>query len=163
MPRTRAQRRATDGLFVLGDDALRCALTFLTPSVCALGPGATSKAMREVATSRQLEVARKSGSYMLRPPDNGVVDALATAFGTREWPTRAPQHCWGRSLDLSGIRLRVPPTPLRIKVHRVRVEDEPGRQGNAESFKNFNGTLVSRGRLGYYAFPVESPDCSLQT
>ena len=161
MPRTRAQRRATDGLFLLGDDALRCALTFLSPSACALGPGATSKAMREVATSRQLQVARKSGSYTLRPPDHGVVHALATAFGTREWPTRAPQHCWGRQLDLSGIRLRLRPTPLRIKVHRVRREDEPGRQGNAESHANFNGTLVSRGPLGS-AFPVESPDCSLE-
>ncbi len=90
MPRTRAQRRATDGLFVLGDDALRNVLTFLTPSVCALGPGAASRALRELTTSRQLQVARKSGSYTLRPPDNGVVHALATEFGTREWPTRTP-------------------------------------------------------------------------
>ena len=162
MPRTRAQRRATQGLLALGDDPLRCALTFLSVSDCARGPGATSKAMREEVSSKRLMTARTSGAYVLRPPDHGVVHALATAFGTREWPTRAPQHCWGRSLDLSGIRLRVPPTPLRIKVHRVRIEDEPGRQGNAESFKNFNGTLVSRGRLGYYAFPVESPDCSLE-
>ena len=73
MPRTRAQRRATDGLFVLGDDALRNVLTFLTPSVCALGPGAASRALRELTTSRQLQVARTSGSYTLRPPDNGVV------------------------------------------------------------------------------------------
>ena len=71
MPRTRAQRRATDGLFVLGDDALRNVLTFLTPSVCALGPGAASRALRELTTSSQLQLARKSGSYTLRPPDRG--------------------------------------------------------------------------------------------
>ena len=80
MPRTRAQRRATQGLLVLGDDALRNVLTFLPPSVCALGPGATSKAMREIATSNQLQAARTSGAYVLRPPDHGVVHALATAI-----------------------------------------------------------------------------------
>ena len=118
MPRTRAQRRATQGLFALGDDALRCALTFLTPSACALGPGATSKAMREVATSKQLQVARKSGSYTLRPPDNGVVHALATAFGTQEWPTRAPERTWA-GLPRAECRLCVPPPPLCVTVHRV--------------------------------------------
>ena len=166
MPRTRAQRRATDGLFVLGDDALRNVLTFLTPSVCALGPGATSKAMREVATSRQLQAARKSGSYVLRPPDHGVVHALATAFGTREWPTRAPQRDWGGNPPRPGIRLCVPPPPLRVTVHRVgspnegelELRDEAAMEYN----RNFDAALVSRLSVSS-ALSAESPDCSLQS
>ena len=89
MPRTRAQRRATEGLFALGDDALRNVLTLLTPSACALGPGATSRALRELTTSKQLQAARKSGTYVLRPSENGVVHALATAMGTQQWATRS--------------------------------------------------------------------------
>jgi hypothetical protein len=120
MPRTRAQRRATEGLFVLGDDALRCALTFLTPSACALGPGASSKAMREVATSRQLQVARKSGSYTLRPPDHGVVHALATAMGTRQWATRTVRRHQFDHEGLDGFAkaAAVPPSRLRIIARR---------------------------------------------
>ena len=156
MPRTRAQRRATDGLFVLGDDALRNVLTFLTPSVCALGPGAASRALRELTTSRQLQVARKSGSYTLRPPENGVVHALATAFGTREWPTRTPERLYSGPAAPPGIRLRVPTPPLRLKVHRVGVSYNC--VGNAESRANFNGTLISRASLAS-GFPAENPDC----
>jgi len=122
MPRTRAQRRATEGLFVLGDDALRNALTFLTPSASALGPGATSKAMREVATSKQLQVARTSGSYVLRPREQGVVHALATGFGTRKWPERSVQRAIGTGgYELPAERVtirRAPPQGLQITAHR---------------------------------------------
>lgn len=83
MLRTRAQRRATQGLLVLGDDALRNALTFLSISECARGPGVTSRALRDVSASKELKAARTTGSYVLRPPGNGVLHALATAFGTR--------------------------------------------------------------------------------
>jgi len=166
MPRTRAQRRATQGLLALGEDALRCALTFLSPSVCALGPGATSKAMREVATSRQLQAARKSGSYVLRPPDHGVVHALATAFGTREWPTRAPQRDWGGNPPRPGIRLCVPPPPLRVAVHRVGSPDqgelELRDEAAIEYNRNFDAALVSRLSVSS-AFNAESPSCSLES
>ncbi len=132
MPRTRAQRRATEGLFVLGDDALRNVLTFLTPSVCARGPGATSKAMREIATSNQLQAARASGSYVLRPPDHGVVHALATAFGTQEWSSKTVNGYWADIYDDPPpfIRLCVPTLPLRVTVHRVgsNVQNELGLQ-----------------------------------
>ena len=89
MPRARAQRRATDGLLALGDDALRCALTFLTPSACALGPGATSKAMREVATSRQLEP---------RASLEATCCARRTTASCTPWPRRSgrrngPRDC----------------------------------------------------------------------
>ena len=160
-------------LFVLGDDALRCALTFLTPSVCALGPGATSKAMREVATSRQLEVARKSGSYVLRPPDNGVVHALATAFGTQEWPTRAPERTWA-GLPRAECRLCVPPPPLCVTVHRVggvanglvggpnQAQLELRNERAMVYIRNFDAALVSRLSVSS-ALNAESPDCSIQS
>ena len=87
MPRTRAQRRATQGLLALGDDPLRCALTFLSVSDCARGPGETSRALREVVTSKPLQKARTSDSYVLRG-EHGVMHAVATNFGTRRWRTR---------------------------------------------------------------------------
>ena len=166
MPRTRAQRRATEGLFVLGDDALRNVLTFLTPSVCARGPGATSKAMREIATSNQLQAARASGSYVLRPPDHGVVHALATAFGTREWPSKTVNGYWADIYDDPPpfIRLCVPTLPLRVTVHRVgsNVQNELGLQGEraVEYVQNFDAALVSRASIGS-EHPAEAPDCSL--
>ena len=120
MPRTRAQRRATEGLLRLGDDALRNVLTLLDPSACALGPGATSKAMREVTTSKQLQVARKSGIYTLRPPDNGVVHALATAMGTQQWATRLVRRNLNDSEDSATVAkaAAVPPSRLRIIARR---------------------------------------------
>ena len=166
MPRTRAQRRATQGLLVLGDDALRNVLTLLSPSACALGPGATSKAMREVATSRQLQAARKSGSYVLRPPDNGVVHALATAFGTQEWSSKTVNGYWAPFSDPSpqSTRLCVPTSPLRVTVHRVgsQCQNDLELQGEraVEYLQDFDAALVSRASLGS-EHPAEAPDCSL--
>ena len=168
MPRTRAQRRATQGLLALGEDALRCALTFLSPSVCALGPGATSKAMREVATSRQLQAARASGSYVLRPPDHGVVHALATAFGTKEWPSKTVNGYWAAFYDAPppSIRLCVPTLPLRVTVHRVgsNVQNDLELQGEraVEYLQNFDAALVSRASIGS-EHHAEAPDCSLES
>ena len=177
MPRTRAQmraqRRATDGLFVLGDDALRCALTFLTPSVCARGPGATSKAMREEVSSKRLMAARTSGAYVLRPPDNGVVHALATAFGTQEWPTRAPERTWA-GLPRAECRLCVPPPPLCVTVHRVggvanglvggpnQAQLELRDERAMVYIRNFNAALVSRLSVSS-ALNAEYPDCSVKS
>ena len=120
MPRTRAQRRATEGLFVLGDDALRNVLTFLSPSACALGPGATSKAMREEVSSKRLMAARTSGAYVLRPPDNGVVHALATAMGTQQWATRSVRRHQLNREGSAGFAnaAAVPPSRLRIIARR---------------------------------------------
>ena len=120
MPRTRAQRRATEGLLRLGDDALRNVLTLLTPSACALGPGATSRALRELTTSKQLQAARKSGTYVLRPSDNGVVHALATAMGTQQWATRLVRRNLNDSEDSATVAkaAAVPPSRLRIIARR---------------------------------------------
>ncbi len=120
MPRTRAQRRATEGLLRLGDDALSNVLTLLTPSACALGPGATSRALRELTTSKQLQAARKSGTYVLRPSENGVVHALATAMGTQQWATRLVRRNLNDSEDSATVAkaAAVPPSRLRIIARR---------------------------------------------
>ncbi len=86
MPRTRAQRRATQGpLGGLNDDALRRVLTFLSVADSRRSAGGASKALRAVATSNSLARIRGSESYVLHGSDHGVVHALATEFGTREW------------------------------------------------------------------------------
>ena len=111
MPCTRAQRRATQGLFALGDDPLRNALTFLSISDCVRGPGETSRALREVSMSNPLQAARTSGSYVLRGEKHGVVHALATKFGTRRWRTR--QVAGGETFEAA-----TPPPDISIVVHR---------------------------------------------
>ena len=173
MPRTRAQRRATEGLFVLGDDPLRCALTFLSVSDCARGPGSTSKAMREEVSSKRLMAARTSGAYVLRPPDNGVVHALATAFGTQEWPTRAPERTWAGH-PREECRLCVPPPPLRVTVQRVggvanglvggpnQAQLELRDERAMVYIQNFNAALVSRLSVSS-ALNAEYPDCSVKS
>ena len=145
MPRTRAQRRATQGLLRLGDDALSNVLTLLTPSACALGPGATSKAMREVTTSKQLQVARKSGSYTLRPPDHGVVHALATAMGTQQWATRSVRRHQLNREGSAGFAnaAAVPPSSLRIIARRqgnhVTTENH---EDDEEPYASFFASLI---------------------
>ena len=145
MPRTRAQRRATEGLFALGDDALRNVLTLLSPSACALGPGATSKAMREVATSRQLQAARKSGSYVLRPPDNGVVHALATAMGTQQWATRSVRRHQLNREGSAGFAnaAAVPPSRLRIIARRqANHATTENHEDDEEPYASFFASLM---------------------
>ena len=151
MPRTRAQRRATEGLLRLGDDALSNVLTLLTPSACALGPGATSKAMREVATSKQLQAARDSGSYVLRPPDNGVVHALATAMGTRRWATRCVRRHGGDREGTIAVTnaAAVPPSRLNIITHRLKIRadgspwsDEELERADEEPYASFFASSV---------------------
>ena len=145
MPRTRAPRRATDGLFVLGDDALRCALTFLSPSACALGPGATSKAMREVATSRQLQAARKSGSYVLRPPATGVVHALATAMGTQQWATRSVRRHQLNRAGSAGFANAAAVPPSRLRIIACRQRDDGATENpedDGEPYASFFASLI---------------------
>ena len=114
MPRTREQRRATQGLFALGEDALRNALTFLSISDCARGPGETSRALRELSMSKLLQNARASDSYVLSGEKHGVVHALATSFGTRRWRTRPlPQSALYETFEAA-----TPPPEMSIAIHR---------------------------------------------
>lgn len=131
MPRTRAQRRATQVLVALDDDALRCALTFLSVSECAREPGETPRRLREMTTSKELKTARASVSYQLRPPGHGVVRALATAFGTQQWPTRVVQN-------YESVVSVTPPPSLQITVHRLGEMADEGRWGPpSTSYESF--------------------------
>ena len=150
MPRTRAQRRAT-GLLALGDDPLRCALTFLSVSDCARGPGATSKAMREEVSSKRLMTARTSGDYVLRPSDNGVVHALATAMGTRRWATRCVRRHEGDREGTIAVTnaAAVPPSRLNIIARRLKIHadgspwsDEELGRADEEPYASFFASSV---------------------
>ena len=145
MPRTRAQRRATQGLLALGNDPLRCALTYLSVSDCARGPGATSKAMREEVSSKRLMTARTSGDYVLRPSDNGVVHALATAMGTQQWATRSVRRHQLNREGAAGFAnaAAVPPSSLRIIARRqgnhVTTENH---EDDEEPYASFFASLI---------------------
>ena len=145
MPRTRAQRRATQGLLALGDDPLRCALTYLSVSDCARGPGATSKAMREEVSSKRLMTARTSGDYVLRPSDNGVVHALATAMGTQQWATRSVRR---HQFDREGSggfanAAAVPPSRLRIIARRQSNHaTTENHEDDEEPYASFFASLI---------------------
>ena len=121
MPRTRAQTRASQGLFSINDDALRKALTFLSVAEGRRGLGETSKALRALAGSTALERTRFSESYVLRGNEHGIVHALATAMGTRQWVSGPVP---ARSVMLGG-RAAVPPATLQIRLH-YELGYEPG-------------------------------------
>ena len=120
MPRTRAQRRATQGpLGGLNDDALRRVLTFLSVADSRRSAGGASKALRAVATSNELARLRGSDSYLLRRSENGVVHALATAFGTQPWRRVTFDFPSGGIISSRSINdARMPPSRLRITSHR---------------------------------------------
>ena len=120
MPRTRAQRRATQGpLRGLDDDALRRVLTFLSVPDSRRIAGGASKALRGVATSNGLTRLRGSESYVLRGSDNGVVHALATALGTQPWRRVQVDFPSGGLLGARRINdAMMPPSRLRFTCHR---------------------------------------------
>ena len=129
MPRTRAQRRATQGpLGGLNDDALRRVLTFLSVADSRRGAGGASKALRGVATSNELTRLRGSESYVLRRGSHhDVVHALATSFGTQPWRRvsfsfNVGTHQYHLARDVTNAAM--PPSRLRIIAHR-NVGDRP--------------------------------------
>ena len=127
MPRTRAQRRATQGpLGGLNDDALRRVLTFLSVADSRRSAGGASKALRGVATSNDLTRLRGAESYVLRGSDRGVVHGLATAFGTREWRRVSfTYHACMVAPQFEQItNAAMPPSRLRIIPQR-RLFDAP--------------------------------------
>ena len=122
MPRTRAQRGATQTppLGGLNDDALRRVLTFLSVADSRRSAGGASKALRGVATSNELARLRGSESYVVRSSQNGVVHALATAFGTREWRRGNVDFPGGGVIfDPKTVNdAMMPPSRLRFTYHR---------------------------------------------
>ena len=119
MTRARSETSTHQGLFSINDDALRHTLSYLSFQDCASGPGACSRALRKVSASKELTSVRTAGDYVLRPDSsgNGVVHALATAFGTRAWPTRSLDDP-GDFAAGTARELRAPPPRLNIVFHR---------------------------------------------
>ena len=127
MPRTRAQRRATQGpLGGLNDDALRRVLTFLSVADSRRGAGGASKALCAVAMSNELTRLRGSESYVLRGSEHGVVHALATAFGTQPWRRVSFTFIESetRRWETEVFDATMPPSRLRIIPQR-RLFDAP--------------------------------------
>ena len=114
MPRTSSQPRPREGLLSLDDDALRSVLSFLSVADARRGPGETSKALRQAVASNQLARARATAPYVLRGDTHGVVHALATAFGTRRWPTTVMRNK-GQPHEPTFDAL-VPPASLGVTV-----------------------------------------------
>lgn len=123
MPQTRSQRASqstqsttSTELLLLGDDALRNSLTFLSVAECNRGPGAASKALCALVTPDHFTRFRGTSPYSLHIGARGVVHALATSFGTRRWPTRAMQNIG--SIDGETFEVAALPAGLRVTVHR---------------------------------------------
>ena len=146
----------------IADDIVRKTLTFLTPADCTRGPAAASKAMRVVASTANRQ--RYVDNYVLRGDKHGVVHALATALGTRRWPTRQVHlrvaqlpktHPWRWAIDLpksgwglhseSFVRTALEDARVRPVFsaspcgHRVRVR-------GTESIADCNATEAEPGR-----------------
>jgi len=86
MPQVQTQQQAAVGWQLLSDDPLQLILTYVPVYECRR-LGSVSKALRAMASSTTLSRIRFSERYTLRGDTHGVVHALATAYGTREWPT----------------------------------------------------------------------------
>ena len=161
MPQTRSQRASqsiqsttSTGLLLLGDDALRNALTFLSVADCRCGIGAASKALRAVVSSNQLSRARETAPYLFRGNEHGAVHALATAFGTREWPRR--QVTTSATLHDGSEFAAIPPPRLDIRIHRV-VQSRAYESPQFDEF--FRSMLVDQGEFRDDGTPA---DCSVR-
>jgi hypothetical protein len=114
----------------IADDILRKTLTFLTPADCTRGPAAASKFMRVVASTANRQ--RYVDNYVLRGDKHGVVHALATALGTRQWPTRQVQ-LEGAPDDDEPYAVfptaATPPSRLGITAHRNIPPEYQARYG----------------------------------
>ena len=134
------ETQASPSLVALGDDPLRTILTFLSPADGRRSVGTASKLFRAAASSTTLARARGADSYELRERpvsltipgigtgqgNHGVVHALATAFGTRQWPTgvvsRSARHSPGwleedGDEELARV-MPVPPPRLQVLARR---------------------------------------------
>ena len=117
----------------LSDDCLRKVLTFVSVSDCARGAGAASKAMRGVAsTTNRLRFTDK---YVLRGDKHGVVHALATALGTRRWPTRAIRRTPHEPHGLEYAA--TPPARLGFTIHRVGGSVHAGTLREVEPYTSY--------------------------
>ena len=133
---TREQTQMPKSLTALSDDAARHALSFLSVAECRRSVGASSKHFRALATSTALARTRFSDHYVLRGDRQGVVHFLATAGGTREWPTRYYADV-GPSYLAAYYRKLVPAPPpaLRITARRRKAGEQDLVDANAQAFE----------------------------
>ena len=150
MPRTCSQQRAREGLVSLDDDALRNVLAFLSVADGRRGAGVTSKALRQAVASKQLARARAMAPYVLRGDTHGVVHALATSMGTRQWPTRRCGHGFEDSIEFEASS---PPERLGIRIERrydygTMVREVPSQSEKDRCFRsNIVDPSVDRGTI----------------
>ena len=141
--RTRAQRRATQGLHRLGDDPLQKVLSYLSVGECLCGPGFVSKSLLAMAASTSLKRARGLESYTLRGNEHGVVHAMATAMGTRRWPTRAVRiNNDGDEWNGAMAAAAVPPARLGITFHRGRTHWGGNWSPDAEPYASYAASAI---------------------
>ena len=124
--RTDAQAsRAARGLLVLGDDCIHKVMTYLAVADARRSVGAAAKSLRTTALSTTLARTRFCEPYTLRGDRHGVVHAMATAMGTRRWPTRAVRinnegDGWNDEWNGVVAAAAVPPARLGITFQRGR-------------------------------------------
>ena len=120
-------QHVTTGWQSLSDDPLRHILTYVPVHECRRGPGVVSRALRATATSPALSRARFCEPYRLRgeggtgeSPRAGVVHAMATALGTRQWPMEAVSsiHTIYNTAGAGTVRARALPPALSISINR---------------------------------------------
>ena len=120
-------QHVTTGWHSLSDDPLRHILTYVPVHECRRGPGVVSRALRATATSPALSRARFCEPYRLRgeggtgeSPRPGVVHAMATALGTRQWPmeTVSSIHTVYNTAGAGTVRARALPPALSISINR---------------------------------------------
>ena len=141
-------QHVTTGWQSLSDDPLRHILTYVPVHECRRGPGVVSRALRATATSPALSRTRFCEPYRLRgeggtgeSPRPGVVHAMATALGTRQWPMAAvsnSQTNYNFGHNLGTVNARAPPPALSVSIKRgddvIHDDDELERKAADKCF-----------------------------
>ena len=148
--RTDAQASTARGLMVLGDDCVHKVMTFLAVADARRGVGATAKAFRTTAMSTTLARTRSSEPYTLRAQGetgrgdkHGVVHAMATAMGTRRWPTRAVRiNNDGDEWNGAVAAAAVPPARLGITFHRGRTHWGGNWSPDGEPYASYAASAI---------------------
>ncbi len=114
-------QHVTTGWHSLSDDPLRHILTYVPVHECRRVPGVVSRALRATATSPALSRARFCEPYTLHGDRHGVVHAMATAMGTRQWPIETIPSTTDDIFDAiftGPIDAVAPPPALSIAIER---------------------------------------------
>ena len=162
--RTRAQRRATQGLHRLGDDPLQKVLSYLSCGECARGLGSVSKPLLAMAASTSLKRARGLESYTLRGNEHGIVHALSTSCGTKLWPTRLVQRRIHQTpLQTVALPPGVTYTISRVKGGVASIDNETYGPGHPPSMNKLHGLFDAHLDADGDEILSTSADCTLES